>query len=73
MPSNFHFVVSAVPYWFNCTECGKPLSVPGNVEATDLMRRQGVCDDCLEKRLRKVMKKVAPVLLTPMPKEVWRN
>ena len=70
--SNVHIVMPSA-YSFYCIDCGKPLKVNGDVEATDMLRRKGVCDDCLENRLSKIMKRLAPPPWPLMPKEVWRN
>jgi len=46
------------PYFYNCLDCEKPLIVQGNVEETDRLRLCGVCDDCLQKRLQRIFKKL---------------
>jgi len=55
MNNYLHIIVSMEPYYFNCKDCGAPLFVEGDVAATDTLRKSGICDTCLEKKLKNIL------------------
>ncbi len=75
--SNLRIYLNSMPYFHNCTTCNKPLVVEGDVQATDKLRMSGVCDECLEARLRRIFKKLSrppfPIDMPNVPGDVRRN
>jgi transcription elongation factor Elf1 len=65
----FNLVVSVEPYYFNCTECGRELTVRGSVELTDKLRKRGICDNCLHEFHAKLANR-EPVIFKQEP---WAN
>lgn len=64
----------SMPEFEDCLECGKPLIVEGNPYQTQELRRGGVCIDCLDKRLKKLFRRLMlDLIVPPMPVDVRRN
>lgn len=47
--SEFSFLLSAEPYYYNCHDCGGPI-LEKDIATTENARRTGVCLACARKR-----------------------